>query len=127
MNQMNPKDENPNPRDQNLKDEKPNSKIKEKVQFDKKRSFVRPNCSKIWCFQCIVCGKRDYRFNAHSECYRKWCDICQISFATEEKMTEHATKFHSKNWCQVCNQVFESLKIHRTTYSNCNNKNHDEK
>jgi hypothetical protein len=122
---MNPKDEKP--REQNPKDQNPNSKIKEKVQFDKKRSFVRPNCSKIWCFQCIVCGKRDYRFNAHPECYRKWCDMCQISFATEEKMTEHANKFHAKNWCQVCNQVFESLKTHRAMYSNCNNKNPDEK
>lgn len=91
----------------------------DKPKHDKRRAFVRPNCSKIWCFQCLVCGKKDYKFNAHPQCYRKWCDQCQIAFATEEKMTEHAKKYHLKGWCEGCNQVFESLKTHKTMYPNC--------
>lgn len=85
----------------------------------KRRAFVRPNCSKVWCFQCVVCGKKDYKFNAHARCYRRWCDLCQKSFPTEQKMTEHATMYHPKGWCEGCNQCYNSLKTHKTFHPNC--------
>ena len=87
----------------------------------KRRAFVRPNCSKVWCFQCVVCGKKDYKFNAHPKCYRRWCDLCQRAFPTEEKMTEHAQKYHPKNWCEGCNQCYESLKTHKAFHPSCKN------
>ncbi len=90
-----------------------------KEKKTKRRAFVRPNCSKVWCFQCIVCGKKDYKFNAHPNCYRRWCDLCQVAFPTNEKMTEHAKMFHLKNWCDGCNQVYDSLKTHKTFSPSC--------
>jgi len=92
----------------------------------KRRAFVRPNCSKVWCFQCIVCGKKDYRFNAHPKCYRRWCDLCQISFPTEGLMTEHAKTFHAKQHCNGCNQVYESLKTHKAFNPGCKPENKSE-
>ena len=82
----------------------------------KRRTFVRPNCSKVWCFQCLVCLKKHYKYGAHRLCYRKWCDICQTSFDTEEIMALHATKYHAKNFCNICNQTYNNIKVHK---SNC--------
>ena len=79
----------------------------------KRRVFVRPNCNKVWCFPCAVCLKKHYKYAAHAKCYRKWCDLCQRAYETEEAMKVHATTYHPRNFCKDCNQTFEKMKVHR--------------
>lgn len=88
---------------------------------NKRRSFVRPNCNKVWCFQCSVCLKKHYKYAAHSICYRRWCDICQIPYDTERLLKEHAKKEHPKEYCELCNQVFTNLKTHKLSASHKGN------
>jgi hypothetical protein len=83
---------------------------------NKRREFVRPNCSKVYCFQCGVCLKNHYKYGAHFKCYKKWCDLCQRAFETEAAMTKHSKTYHAKNFCEACNQTFEKLKVHKTVY-----------
>lgn len=83
----------------------------------KRRTFVRPNCNKVWCFQCSVCLKKHYKYAAHGCCYRRWCDICQFPYESERALREHAKKEHPNQFCEVCNQVFENLKIHKSSAS----------
>ncbi len=79
----------------------------------KKKTFVRPNTNTTWCFQCFVCMRKHYKYGAHAKCYRKWCEICQDSFETEDEMKQHAMDFHKKQFCDGCNQVFTNLRVHK--------------
>lgn len=87
------------------------------TKSSKRRTFVRPNCNKVWCFQCAVCLKKHYKYGAHAACYRRWCDICQFPYESEKAMKEHAKTYHPKEFCEVCNQVFSNLKLHKQTAS----------
>lgn len=82
----------------------------------RKRIFVRPNCDKVWYFQCVVCGNKHYKFGAHPKCFRRWCELCQESFATEELMTAHAKQYHEKDFCELCNQTFKHIKNHKKNF-----------
>lgn len=89
----------------------------ETTKKSKRRAFVRPNCNKVWCFQCQVCIKKHYKYAAHALCYRKWCDICQFAYDSEEVMKNHALLYHPNEFCEICNQVFNKLKIHKNCAS----------
>ena len=93
----------------------------ESSKKNKRRTFVRPNCNKVWCFQCYVCLKKHYKYAAHAVCYRRWCEICQFPYETEKALKEHAKHFHQRDFCEVCNQVFPSLKVHKLSTSHKTN------
>lgn len=82
----------------------------------KKRQFVRPNCDKVWYFQCNVCLKKHYKFASHNKCFRRWCQICQDTFTTEGAMRDHALKYHKKEFCKPCNQVIANIKKHKLNF-----------
>jgi hypothetical protein len=82
----------------------------------RKRIFVRPNCDKVWYFHCTVCSKKHYKFGSHTECFRRWCNLCQETFEDAKDMKNHALIYHKHNFCQECNQTFENLKKHKQNF-----------
>lgn len=81
----------------------------------KQKQFVRPTSNKPWYFTCVVCGKKHYKWGAHESCYRRFCDVCQRVYDTEEEMKEHALKWHKRIFCEDCNMVIPSITKHKTT------------
>lgn len=82
----------------------------------KQKQFVRPTSNKPWYFTCIVCSKKHYKWGAHSDCYRRYCDVCQRTYESEEELKEHALKWHKKSFCSDCNMVIPNLAKHRTNF-----------
>jgi hypothetical protein len=89
----------------------------------RKKAFVRPNCSSTYWIVCNVCCKRYFKYDAHFECYTRWCEICQDALPSATALQKHARAYHCKNYCEDCNQVYENIRGHKATeHPDKNNK-----
>ncbi len=79
------------------------------------KGFVRPNCSTTFWLCCPVCCKRYFKYDTHFECFSRWCELCQNSMESATELAEHAKKYHAKNYCSECNNVYVNLKGHKTS------------
>jgi hypothetical protein len=86
-----------------------------KPTTSKGKGFVRPNCLTTFWLNCPVCCKRYFKYDTHTECFARWCELCQDSFTTPQELATHAQQYHSKNFCLDCNHVYTNLKGHRTS------------
>lgn len=77
------------------------------------KGFVRPNCSSTFWLQCPVCCKRYFKYDAHFECFTRWCELCQDSFPSPEALRDHAMRYHRKNFCGECNNVYHNIRGHK--------------
>lgn len=78
------------------------------------KGFVRPNCSTTFWLQCPVCCKRYFKYDAHFECFTRWCEICQDALPSAIALRQHAQRYHRKKFCVECNNVYENIRGHKT-------------
>ncbi len=81
----------------------------------KGKGFVRPNCSTTFWLNCPVCCRRYFKQDTHFECFARWCEICQDAFPSPTALSNHGIKYHPKNYCPECNNIYVNLKGHRAS------------
>lgn len=82
-------------------------------------------------FTCAVCFGSYTKMGAHSECYKRYCGICERAYKTKEFFKDHALKYHKLNFCEKCHTTFDDTfdenGIKRDAIKNHNKHHHKEK
>lgn len=78
--------------------------------------FTKPNTNGIWYYFCIVCQKKYTKQGSHSECYKRYCSICLMTFTKKEYLETHALTIHGDDFCTHCNEVYKYNTTHKRTY-----------
>ena len=97
------------------------------ISKQKSKAFVRPNCSTTFWLNCPVCTKRYFKSDSHMDCFARWCELCQESFSTQRSLIIHGQKYHSKQFCHECNNIFANIKGHNDSNHVKSTKNKDKK
>lgn len=80
----------------------------------REKAFVRPNCAGTFWLNCPVCRKNYFKYDSHTTCFKRWCELCQHAWPTQEEFKLHAEQAHRKFYCTICEQVYQNIRGHRS-------------
>ena len=89
---------------------------KKKSKFKMGKSSYRFPCQGTWKWTCDICCKKYYRFGSHEQCYKQFCELCQMACNDASGLRQHAQIWQKELYCVKCENAFKNIKNHKKNF-----------
>lgn len=78
-----------------------------------KKGVSKPVSTGPWYWYCHICKKKNTQQKSHEACFRNYCRLCSVLFATDIEYESHCLLFHEDEYCSVCRKCVLDMTLHK--------------